>query len=93
MPGRSDRFRRHLVINADVEKKVHLAADPLCGSGREGHTKALEALVADARPGSAVRVGVCAGEGPRDIVIRAGLPAGGAAGFAREFEGLFGASR
>jgi trehalose 6-phosphate phosphatase len=53
----------------------------------------LDALVADGRPGSAVRVGVRSGEGPGDMVIRAGLLAGGAEGFARVLEDLLRAAR
>ena len=53
----------------------------------------LDALVADGRPGSAVRVGVRSGEGPGDMVMRAGLLAGCAEGFARVLEGLLRAAR
>ena len=53
----------------------------------------LDALVADGRPGSAVRVGVPSEEGPGDMVIRAGLLADGAEGSARVPEGLFRAAR
>lgn len=53
----------------------------------------LDALVADGRPGSAVRVGVPSEGGPGDMVIRAGLLADGAEGFARVREGLLRAAR
>ena len=53
----------------------------------------LDAVVADGRPGSAVRVGVRSGEGPGDMVMRAGLLAGCAEGFARVLEGLLRAAR
>lgn len=51
------------------------------------------ALVADGRPGSAVRAGVRSAEAPRDMVIRAGLPGGGAGGFAGVLKGLLRAAR
>jgi trehalose 6-phosphate phosphatase len=54
---------------------------------------ALDALVADGRLGSAVRVGVRSEEGPRDIVMRADFLAGGVEGFARVLEGLLRAAR
>jgi trehalose-6-phosphatase len=54
---------------------------------------ALDALVADGRLGSAVRVGGRSAEGPWDIVIRADLLAGGVGGFARVVEGLLRAAR
>jgi hypothetical protein len=54
---------------------------------------ALDALVADRRLGSAVRVGAGSAEGPRDIVICADLLADGVEGFARVIEGLLRAAR
>lgn len=53
----------------------------------------LDAVVADGRPGSVVRMGVGSEVGPRDIVIRGGLLAGGAGGFARVLECLLRAAR
>jgi hypothetical protein len=55
--------------------------------------QALDALVADGRLDSAVRVGVRSEEGPRNIVIRADLLTGGVERFARVLEGLLGAAR
>ncbi len=53
----------------------------------------LDAMVADGRPGSVARMGVGSEVGPRDIVMRAGLLAGGAGGFARASECLLRAAR
>jgi hypothetical protein len=53
----------------------------------------LDAVVADGRPGSVVRIGVGSEVGPRDIVMLAGLLAGGAVGFARVSECLLRAAR
>ena len=53
----------------------------------------LDALVADGRPSRAVRVGVRSAEGPREIVMRAGLLADGVEGFACVLEGLLRAAR
>jgi hypothetical protein len=44
---------------------------------------------ADGRPGSVARMGVGSEAGPRDIVMRGGLLAGGAEGFGRVSEWLF----
>lgn len=43
---------------------------------------------ADGRPGTVARMGVGSEAAPRDIVMRAGLLAGGAGGFARVSEWL-----
>jgi len=53
----------------------------------------LDAVVADGRPGSVLRMGVGSEVGPPDIVMRAGLLAGGAGGFARVSECLLRAAR
>jgi trehalose 6-phosphate phosphatase len=51
---------------------------------------ALDALVADGRLDTAVRVGVRSEDGPRDIVTRADIVVEGAAGFKRLLERLLG---
>ncbi len=65
----------------------------LFGGSEVTASDVLGALVADGRPGSAGRVGVRSEKGPRGIVVRSGLLAGGAAGFARVLEGLLRAAR
>jgi trehalose 6-phosphate phosphatase len=65
----------------------------LFGGSEVTASDALGALVADGGLGSAVRVGVRSEEGPRDIVMRSGLLADGAGGFARVLEGLLRAAR
>lgn len=53
---------------------------------------ALDALVADGRLGTAVRVGVRSDEGPREIVARADIVVDGVLGFKRVLEGLVGSA-
>lgn len=65
----------------------------LFGGSEVTASSVLDALVADACPGCAVRVGVRPKEGPRDIAINAGLPADGAKGFERVLDGLLRVAR
>jgi hypothetical protein len=55
--------------------------------------ESLDVLMADGRLGSAVRAGVRSEGGPREVVMRAGLLAGGVVGFVRVLEGLLRAVR
>jgi hypothetical protein len=88
-PGAVSRHEeRHGVRDLVGASRPHLAL-----FGRNDVTgldafEALDALVADDRLGSAVRVGVRSEEGPREIVMRSDLVAGGVEGFARVLEGL-----
>jgi hypothetical protein len=54
---------------------------------------ARDALVPASRLDSPVQAGVHSEDGPRDVVIRAGLLADGVEGFARVLEGLLRAAR
>ena len=93
-PGAVSRHEeRHSVRDLGGASRPHVALFARNDATGLDAFEALDALVVDGRRGSAVRAGVRSEGGPREIVTRSDLLAGGVEGFARVLEGLLRAVR